>query len=375
MERRIDRWVLVGILLICAVLATSAGVLYARYQAQQLIEPPGPDPVQISFAQVFSLLPPKTQQVSEELQLPTPIPQPTAADGKKTPTPAVPQPGPAVPIAEPEWPASYPVPWSLEARDHFYFLPPIENKLLGWPRAALRYGAATDTAGGVHTGIDLVVPSGTPVFAAAGGEVVWVGYGLIQQTEDLSDPYGLAVAVRHTFGYVGEQLYTIYAHLETAEVWPGQVVRAGQRLGAAGASGNATGAHLHFEVRLGENILSRTRNPELWLAPPEGWGVLAGRLESAHDYVLPDHKVQVISLQSGKVWEVRSYAVGNARSDDLLGENFLLSDLPAGTYLVAIGYLGERYSTQVQVNPGRITWLLFQGQAGFPGQVYDQQDE
>lgn len=85
-----------------------------------------------------------------------------------------------------------------------------------------------------HKGIDLACAEGTEVLAAEGGAVVQVYR---------STSYGTCLRVLHTDG--SESLYT---HLQYAYVRPGEVVEAGQLLGAAGRSGRATGAHLHFEL-------------------------------------------------------------------------------------------------------------------------------
>lgn len=92
-------------------------------------------------------------------------------------------------------------------------------------------------AGGHHTGVDFVVPLGTGVRSAAPGVVVTAGWG---------GSYGYEVVIRHHDG-----LYTQYAHLSSLAVRPGQTVDTGRRIGRSGATGNATGPHLHFEVRTG----------------------------------------------------------------------------------------------------------------------------
>ncbi|MGY0056485.1 transglycosylase family protein [Streptomyces sp. LZ34] len=92
-------------------------------------------------------------------------------------------------------------------------------------------------ASGHHTGVDFVVPVGTGVRAASAGVVVTAGWG---------GSYGYEVVIRHSDG-----LYTQYAHLSSLAVRPGQTVDAGLRIGRSGATGNATGPHLHFEVRTG----------------------------------------------------------------------------------------------------------------------------
>ncbi|MEV6615499.1 M23 family metallopeptidase [Streptomyces sp. NPDC051051] len=87
-----------------------------------------------------------------------------------------------------------------------------------------------------HTGQDFAVPGGTPVYA--------VGPGTVRATT-CGDGFGNQVVVRHPDGY-----FTQYAHLSRIDVRRGGRVAAGQRLGLAGATGNVTGPHLHFEVRI-----------------------------------------------------------------------------------------------------------------------------
>ena len=86
----------------------------------------------------------------------------------------------------------------------------------------------------LHRGVDLSVPTGTPVSAMAGGRVRFAG---------LQRGFGNVVWIDHGAGYT-----TVYAHLSEIRVRRGDPVRAGQVLGASGASGNASAPHLHFEV-------------------------------------------------------------------------------------------------------------------------------
>lgn len=88
-----------------------------------------------------------------------------------------------------------------------------------------------------HAGLDLAVPVGTPVRTTAAG---WVA-----RVRTDAKGYGLYVDVEHPVsGY-----RTRYAHLSDAYVRDGQAVLRGMVLGRSGASGNATGAHVHYEVR------------------------------------------------------------------------------------------------------------------------------
>lgn len=86
-----------------------------------------------------------------------------------------------------------------------------------------------------HAGTDLGAPTGTPILAAAKGQVEtanWVG------------GYGLAVIINHASAQ-----QTLYGHMSEIFVQPGQWVEPGTVLGLVGNTGNSTGPHLHFEVR------------------------------------------------------------------------------------------------------------------------------
>jgi secretion/DNA translocation related TadE-like protein len=88
---------------------------------------------------------------------------------------------------------------------------------------------------GRHTGLDFAAPTGTPVVAVAPGSVTHAGP---------AGPYGNLVTVDHGTAV------TYYAHLAAVGVEVGEVVGAAQQVGTVGATGNATGPHLHFEVRV-----------------------------------------------------------------------------------------------------------------------------
>lgn len=94
--------------------------------------------------------------------------------------------------------------------------------------------------GNGHNGIDYAVGSGTPVYAADGGSVTFEGFG--QNNSWMTDMAGICVLLRHGDKYTG------YAHLSRTVVDNGQQVSKGQLIGYSGATGAATGPHLHFEV-------------------------------------------------------------------------------------------------------------------------------
>lgn len=88
-----------------------------------------------------------------------------------------------------------------------------------------------------HTGIDLAAPQGTQVLAADDGVVALVGSG--------TTGYGNYVVIAHAGGFT-----TLYGHLEAALVHPGDQITQGQVIGFEGSTGNSTGPHCHFELRI-----------------------------------------------------------------------------------------------------------------------------
>lgn len=111
-----------------------------------------------------------------------------------------------------------------------------------WPvegRVTSSFGERLDPIRGegeFHTGIDIAAPAGTPVRAAADGEVTG---------QDVGSGYGRTVVVDH-----GHRVSTIYAHLSSVVVMPGEHVARGQIIGYVGESGRTTGPNLHYEVRV-----------------------------------------------------------------------------------------------------------------------------
>ena len=116
-----------------------------------------------------------------------------------------------------------------------------------------RSNESGDSLLGYHTGLDISNALDTPVQATADGEVVEAGW---------MDRYGWGVRIRHT-----DDQETLYAHLNHLNVKAGQMVSRGDILGAMGRSGNATGVHLHYEVRRN----GKPVNPQPYLRLQRQW--------------------------------------------------------------------------------------------------------
>jgi len=268
-----------------------------------------------------------------------------------------------------DWrPPLYPTPWAPTPYDHFYFASPIAANEINIPVQDYRYGGVffQDV---VHTGVDIPAPKGTPVLAAGPGIVVWAGYGVYRGGYDPSDPYGQAVTIRHDFGYQNQMLYTIYGHLDQIDVVEGQHVETGDPLGLVGETGMVTGPHLHFEVRIGENSYFTTRNPELWLVPPIGWGVIAGRLMNTGGQLINDQMIIITDTEKEQNWFAWSYGKTSANSDQYYQENLVVGDMPAGSYLIRVAFGGVNFSAEIEVQPGMVNYFTFNGYKGISTQA------
>ena len=258
-------------------------------------------------------------------------------------------------------PPLYPVPWAVSAYDHFYFTRPIAADNVNWPLAEYRYGGVFFAPDVVHTGVDIDATEGAPILAAGPGTIVSSGWGLFSGASDnVNDPYGKAVVIKHDFGYKGQPLYTIYAHMSETIALVGQHVETGDVIGLVGATGATTGPHLHFEVRMGGNTFYTTYNPELWMSPPQGWGVLVGRITDEKGNLLNYYPLEIRPEPSGvPLRRALTYAQGAVNPDPYYQENMVLSDLPAGICKITINYKDKDIQTWVEIYPGQVSYFTF----------------
>ena len=100
-----------------------------------------------------------------------------------------------------------------------------------------KFASISRVRSGAHTGLDIATSTGTPIKAAAAGKVVYSGWN--------NTGYGNLMIIDH-----GNGVQTYYAHCSKRNVSVGDTVSQGSVIGAVGSTGNSTGPHLHFEVRV-----------------------------------------------------------------------------------------------------------------------------
>lgn len=105
-----------------------------------------------------------------------------------------------------------------------------------------RFGNRESIRTSGHTGLDIAAPYGTPIKAAADGKVTFAGY---------SGGYGYVVKLDN-----GNGVETYYGHCSSLYVSTGDTVEAGDTIAAVGSTGNSTGNHLHFEIRVDGEVVN-----------------------------------------------------------------------------------------------------------------------
>jgi murein DD-endopeptidase MepM/ murein hydrolase activator NlpD len=285
---------------------------------------------------------------------PTPIPTATYANPADNPNYTPP----------PSW-TPPPAQAGATLNSQFNLRRPISNNGTNWVDRIYPYGS---TGGGrfrTHHGVEFQNPSGTPVLAAANGVVYYAGDDIGRIFGPQANYYGNVVVIQHGFASPqGETVYTLYGHLSRVDVTVGQPIASGDRIGVVGAAGVALGPHLHFEVRVGDpDCFCATRNPELWLQPYYGHGVLAGQVRDSNGSILRDVTIQV-DVATGEAALSRyayTYADDSVNSDPAYQETFTLGDLPANYYTLTVRADGrQRYQEIVYVYPNSATWVDIQ---------------
>lgn len=273
-------------------------------------------------------------------------------------------------------PTSQPQPTAAPAEDcaqigciqpgHAWLAWPIDGDTGGKVDPTYRYASTAAGTREPHTGVEIQAPAGVTVHAAAKGVVVAAG-DLTSSDYDALRSYGNVVVLRHDFPDLSQPLFTLYAHLDQVMVQIEQTVQTGDPLGTVGATGIATGPHLHFEVRLGPGVSRNTVNPELWLTPHSGTdgqlnAALAGRILNPDGTLASVSSIVVQPLSPAdsarRPVYLETYDRMDTHGDALWHENFAVGDLPPGTYRLAFIVGANIIDQQVTLEAGKVTVVV-----------------
>lgn len=328
---------------------------------------------------------PSLAPATQPPQAPTATNGPTALPETATPLPELfgsglrpdqavlrrpPELGPDPPV---DWrPPPVPVPHALHPDDHYWLARPLPSDRRNYDLEWYPYGNQPLRPEAqpyrVHHGVDFPNDTGTQIFAAGSGIVIWAGP--LESRLDGFNYYGNTVIIVHDWQWLEQPVYTLYAHTLELFVSVGDHVEEGQLIAGVGASGEVSGPHLHLEVRVGSNNYGSTRNPALWLAPYEGWGTLAGRLVDVDGDLIHGALITLLPIRVDAQIDLprrqqRSYAPGTIQSDEVWEENFAFADLPAGKYTVLISTAGRSFRRDVEVLPGQTNFIVLQADFEF----------
>jgi len=223
-----------------------------------------------------------------------------------------------------------------------------------------------------HQGVEFNNPNGTPVHAIGDGEVVWAGP---------AERGALTVAIHHSRRLMadGQQrfLFSVYYHNSRLLVSVGQRVKAGHVIAQVGNTGRATNDHLHLEVHAAPTDSVRyivdpevryppfNTNPELWIDPLPGTGLMAGQVWDTNGH--PVQQARIYGLVKPQPQEtpfsfIETYGPRN-HADPIYHEHFAISDVPPGEYVLGVEIEGKRVYRRVRVERRKLTWVEFRPDA------------
>jgi murein DD-endopeptidase MepM/ murein hydrolase activator NlpD len=279
-------------------------------------------------------------------QPPTATPHPTVETAARSPAlsheTAVDEPSPTPPPTFTR-PA---LPFTTD-EEHYWLRRPVPEDGVVWTDKVYPYGGTRGGQLRPHHGIEFMVPTGTPMLAAASGTVVVAGDDSVDVYGPHPNFYGKLIVIELDSHYQGQPVYILYGHLSDVLVREGQQVGVGDVIGLSGGTGLADGPHLHFEVRLGRNDYYHTRNPLLWIYPFPDYGTVAGRITWPDGSLAYEVPVSLRRLDApSRYLATTTYADDNVNATELWGENFAIDDVPAGYYEVTVRLSENRRITE-----------------------------
>ncbi|HEX5818695.1 MAG TPA: M23 family metallopeptidase, partial [Gemmatimonadales bacterium] len=249
-----------------------------------------------------------------------------------------------------------------------WFLRPIALAHNSYIDQTYRYGSTMGGNFQQHQGVEFNNGDGTPVRAIGGGVVAYAGRG---------EAGANVVAVLHDSVLVSgrdtARVFSVYYHNSSLAVSVGERVEPGQVVARVGNTGRATNDHLHLEVHVAPSADVRavvdslnkfpphTTNPELWIRPLPGTGIVAGTVRDASGARV--QRARIHGLWKAEPREtplafVETYA-DKAHPHPRYGEDFAIGDVPAGDYVLAVEIGGVTVRRRVTVEPLGVTWVEF----------------
>jgi hypothetical protein len=219
-----------------------------------------------------------------------------------------------------------------------------------------------------HQGVEFNNPEGTPVHAVGDGLVVFAGP---------AEAGANTVAIRHDRKWQDSYVYTVYYHNSSLAVKTGERVQAGDLIARVGHTGRATNDHLHLEVHVAATMdsvqivnkdnrfPSFTVNPQLWIEPLPGTGIVAGKVVDATGKAIPGARVYglVQPYPEETPYSFAETYQDKAHSDPAYGDQFAVGDVPAGRYLLGVEINGKKVWRTVNVQAGKVSWVEFKAEA------------
>jgi len=239
---------------------------------------------------------------------------------------------------------------------HFQFQNPIFPPGVQSVDHSYRYGTTQNGRRDPHHGVELLNDFGTPVHAAADGRVMYAGSDETVKFSKWNNYYGNVIIIRHA-----DDFYTLYAHLSQILVKEGDKVTAGMEIGKVGQSGGAIGAHLHFEVRRGDDYVNEnsTENPERWLIPQTGTGTLSISL-LMDDFGNVERPITINRYADGEDRFVSTiYATSYTKGFEHNPEDLVVTYLPAGRYRISFSDMYGLEERVVLIEDGKLTETYF----------------
>ena len=249
-----------------------------------------------------------------------------------------------------------------------WFRRPIDRRDNSQIDQTRRYGTTLDGDATQNQGVDFNNPTGTPVYAIGSGDVVFTGPGVGD---------ALTVVIRHDSTVTGPggrlRLYSVYAHNSTVLARVGQRVQPGTLIARVGNTGQSTHPHLGLQVHASptdsirgviidstERHLRYATNPELWIEPLQGTGIVAGRVVAVSGEFV--QRARIYGLLKNEPTEtpfsyIETYD-DQANPNPIYGENFAITDVPPGSYVLGTEINGKRVSRKITVAPDSLTWVI-----------------